>query len=125
MIVGIGTDLVEIDRFEQALSRQGIKLINRFFTEKEKAYCQSFPNPVSRFAVRFAAKEAFSKAIGTGIARGIKWTDVEVHRSESGQPTLILEGRAQEFVDRLGGKRIWVTLTHTKNVAGATVIIEK
>ena len=124
MILGIGMDVVEVPRFEEALERHGERLRARFFTPAEMAYCDERPDYAMHMAARFAAKEAFSKALGSGIARGIRWVDVEVVRGENGRPTLLLHAKAAELFKQLGAKSIWMTMTHTQTVAAATVILE-
>jgi holo-[acyl-carrier protein] synthase len=88
------------------------------------ARCQAQRHPGQAFAVRFAAKEAFAKAIGTGLARGLKWLDIEVRRIESGQPALVLAGAAQREAHRLGVSRIHLSLSHEKGMAVAMVVLE-
>jgi len=117
-------DVVEIDRFALALQRHGQRAQSRFFTAGEREYCLIYPNPAPFFSARFAAKEAFAKALGSGIAHGIQWTDVEVLRADDGQPALELHGRAREMFEEKGGKQIWLTMTHSRNIAAATVVIE-
>lgn len=124
MILGVGIDVVEIDRFGQALERRGQRLIGRFFTAAEQEYCSSYSFAAPYYSVRFAAKEAFSKALGYGIAHGIQWVDVEVVRDELGKPGLMLHGRAKELFEAAGGRRVWISLTHSRNVAAATVVLE-
>lgn len=124
MILGIGMDIVEVLRFGEAVERRGNRLRQRFFTKSELAYCDGRPDAILHLAARFAAKEAFSKALGSGIARGIRWVDVEVVREENGRPGLVLHARAQELADDMGVRRMWLTLTHTPNTAAATVVLE-
>lgn len=124
MIVGIGMDVVEIDRFALAMDRHDQRLRHRFFTREEQDYCSIYPNPVAHYAARFAAKEAFAKALGSGIADGIQWIDVEVVRDSKGQPGLRLHRRALEIFQQRGCRRAWLTMTHTRNVAAATVVLE-
>lgn len=125
MIVGIGIDLVDIPRFTAALDRHGDRLRRRLFTEAEQLYCESRPSPAASLAARFAAKEAFLKALGTGLAEGLRWTDVEVVALPGGRPALSLKGSAAEHLARLGATGHWLTLTHTDTAAAATVILEK
>lgn len=125
MIVGIGMDLVDIPRFALALERHGDRIRRRLFTEAEQQYCAARPSPPASLAARFAAKEAFMKAIGTGLAEGLRWTDVEVISLAGGRPALRLSGVAAEHLARLGATTHWLTLTHTAAAAAATVILEK
>lgn len=123
MIVGIGIDLTDIHRIEEALEKYGERFERRIFTEEESQYCRSFKIGAGQhFAARFAAKEAFSKAIGTGITRGFKWHEVAVRRLPAGQPELLLTGAMAE---RYGHLRSYVSLTHTDTTAGAVVVLEQ
>lgn len=124
MIVGIGTDLAEIDRIEETIQRFGDRFLNRVYTQRERQYALRKKNSAERFAARFAAKEAGMKAIGTGWRRGVTWQDFEVVNEPSGRPTLRLSGVAADFAARLGVKRISLSLTHTAKMAMAVVILE-
>lgn len=124
MIVGLGIDVAEVDRIEEAIRRHGARFLQRVFTEAEIHYCESKRNQFERFAGRFAAKEAAMKAIGTGWKRGVAWRDFEVTRELSGRPVLRLSGVAAEFAARLGMKRALVSISHTKAQAIAQVILE-
>jgi holo-[acyl-carrier protein] synthase len=124
MIVGIGVDLCEVDRMEAAIGRHGERFLARIYTEAERAYCDSKPNRMERFAGRFAAKEAAMKAIGTGWRRGVAWRDFEVTRAASGQPVICFHGVARKFADELGVKRALVSITHIKSMAMAQVVLE-
>jgi holo-[acyl-carrier protein] synthase len=124
MILGIGTDLAEVDRIEQSIARFGERFLRRVYTPREKQYALRKKNSAERFAARFAAKEAGMKAIGTGWRRGVTWQDFEVVNEPSGRPTLRLSGAAAEFAARLGVIRISLSLTHTVKMAMAVVILE-
>jgi holo-[acyl-carrier protein] synthase len=124
VIVGLGLDIAEIDRIEAAITRHGAPFLERLFTPAEVSYCESYKNRYERYAARFAVKEAAMKALGTGWRRGVRWRDIEVTREPSGKPGLRLEGVAREFADRLGVKRISVSITHSGNLALAQVIFE-
>ena len=124
MIVGLGLDIAEIDRIEAAIVRHGAAFIERLYTPREAAYCESHRNRFERYAGRFAAKEAAMKALGTGWRRGVRWRDIEVVRETSGKPTLQLAGVAGELAARMGVKNISITITHSGNLALAQVIFE-
>ena len=124
MIVGLGVDIEEVSRIEQAVQRHGERFLRRVFTEAEIAYCRRRKNPYERFAARFAAKEAGMKALGTGWRGGVTWRDLEVVNLPGGKPTLKLSGRAQEICRNLGGERIALSLTHTAAYALAEVVVE-
>lgn len=126
MIIGIGIDLVDIDRLERLLDRHGSRFASRIFTEGEIAYCESHNRRGEGYAARFAAKEAARKAFGaaTSIA-GLGWRDVEIISSGEGAPHLELHGRARALARQLGVTRVHVSLTHATNQAIAEVILEK
>ena len=124
MIVGIGTDLAEVSRIRESIVRFGDRFLNRIYTEGERAYAQSKANAHERFAARFAAKEAAMKAIGTGWNLGVTWKDFEVVNERSGRPKLLLHGVAQKIAKKIRADRVSISLTHTKEMAFAIVILE-
>jgi holo-[acyl-carrier protein] synthase len=124
MMVGTGIDVVEIDRIQRTLERFGKRFLDRVFLEAEQAYCQRKRNSAESFAARFAAKEAAAKALGTGISYGVNWLEIEVVREPSGRPTLRLHGRAAQIAERLGVVRTALSLTHTGEIAMASVVLE-
>ena len=124
MIVGLGIDITEVHRIEDAIQRYGGRFLQRVFTEAEIRYCESKANRFERFAGRFAAKEAAMKAIGTGWKRGVRWRDFEVTREPSGRPIMRFSGVAATFAERLGAKRALLSITHTSSQAMAQVILE-
>src|SRR5690348_6926328 len=117
MILGIGTDLAEVDRIRSSISRFGSRFLDRIYTEAERAYALSKANSAERFAARFAAKEAGMKAVGTGWNRGVAWKDFEVINEPSGRPTLRLSGIAREIAEKMGVQKISLSLTHTAETA--------
>lgn len=124
MIIGLGLDIAETDRIEAAITRHGASILERLYTPREVAYCESHKNRFERYAARFAAKEAAMKALGTGWRRGVRWRDIEVANAPGGKPSLLLEGVARQIADRLGVKNISLTITHSGNLALAQVIFE-
>jgi holo-[acyl-carrier protein] synthase len=124
MILGTGIDIAEVPRIAAAIERFGDRFLRRVFTENEIRYCDSKANRIERYAARFAAKEAALKAIGTGWKGGVAWTDVEVRRQPGGRPTIAFTGKAAEFAARLGVQRASLSLSHTKDQAIASVILE-
>jgi holo-[acyl-carrier protein] synthase len=124
MVIGLGTDLIEIARIAQTLDRFGERFLQRVYTPREIAYCLGKRSSAESLAARFAAKEAAAKALGTGISRGVGWLDLEVAREPSGKPTMRLTGRAAEIANALGVARISVSLTHSKDIALAVVVME-
>lgn len=123
MIFGIGIDNIEVARVEKQLEQNGFK--EKIFTAGEIEYCQAKKNCAESFAARFAAKEAFFKAIGTGWRGGLAFDEIEIINDEMGKPKIKLWGKASEFVSKKGLDNIQVSLTHLKSYAGAVVIIEK
>jgi len=124
MIRGIGMDLVEIDRIEDSIRRFGDRFLGRILLPGEIRYCQAQGRPALHVAARFAAKEAASKAFGTGIGSDLGWLDLEVARESSGRPVLILHDAGYVLAERRGVRTLHLTLTHTATTAGATVILE-
>ena len=124
MIVGTGVDLAEVDRIEGSIKRFGERFVNRIYTPVEIAYVKRKANRYERYAARFAAKEAGMKAIGTGWSRGVRWVDFEVVNLPSGGPTLLFHGRAAEIAKTLGVKRAALSITHTKTMSLAYVVLE-
>ena len=122
MIIGIGTDIIEVDRVARAIERDAFRL--RIFSEREIEYCAKQTTKES-YAVRFAAKEAFFKALGTGWRGPMAWAEVEIINDELGKPSIILSGGAKDALDATGGTHVHVTLSHIKTQAVAFVIIEK
>jgi holo-[acyl-carrier protein] synthase len=122
IIVGTGIDATEIDRIARTIERYGDRFINRIFTDDEVAYCHRHRDPVPSFAARFAAKEAGMKALGTGHSRGVLWRDIEVVR-HGGPPQLRLHGTAARIFERLGGRSTLLTLTHSRSLALAHVLL--
>lgn len=128
MIIGLGSDLTDIRRIEQALERFGERFIERIFTETERARSERRAGRVGSYAKRFAAKEACAKALGTGMRRGVFWKDMGVVNARSGEPTLVLAGgaaaRLAELTPPGHTSRLWLTLTDEHPYAQAFVIIE-
>ena len=125
MIVGLGTDLIDIARVEASVTRFGERFLERVYSPGEIAYCQAKKkNAAESFAARFAAKEAAAKALGTGISRGVAWREFEVRRAPGHAPEMHLSGRAAELAARLGVTRISLSLTHTGTAALAVVVME-
>ena len=124
MVLGIGTDLMEIERIAQSVDRFGERFLRRIFTRREIQYCQQKKNAAESFAARFAAKEAGAKALGTGISQGVGWLELEVVRQPGGRPTLELSGRAAGRAREMGVVRVSLSLTHSKNLALAVVVME-
>lgn len=126
MIVGIGTDLVDIARVEKMLAGHSERLLARLFTAAEVAYAQARSRPAIHLAARIAAKEAAFKALsGSDEARLIGWREVEVVRADHDGPSLVFHGRAATRALELEVQRAWLSLTHTDSAAGAVVVLER
>jgi holo-[acyl-carrier protein] synthase len=124
VIAGIGIDLVDIARVERLLDAKGERALRRLFTTNEVAYALARPLPAQHLAARLAAKEAAFKALaGNSLARGIGWREIEVVRGQDG-PTLVFHGKAAERVAELCVTSVWVSLTHSRTTAAATVVLE-
>ncbi|MEX2581794.1 MAG: holo-ACP synthase [Gemmatimonadota bacterium] len=124
MIIGIGVDLIEVERVESLLRRHAERARERIFTAAEVEHCGGSRHPAESFAARFAAKEAVFKALGTGWTGGVAWREVEVLSKPGGAPVLRLLGRTGRFASERGVSRAHISLTHTRDLAGAYVVLE-
>lgn len=122
MILGIGTDLFEVDRMRKAIEKQ-TSFVDGVFTIHEINYCNQFKNSTERFAARYAAKEALLKALGTGWRNGITFLDIDITNDKLGKPSITLTGKAKQIADKLKVTNIHVSMSHTKTLANAFVII--
>ncbi|MHB8068850.1 MAG: holo-ACP synthase [Desulfobaccales bacterium] len=126
MIYGIGVDLVKVARLAAAIDRHGERFLNRIFTPREIALCQGKVRAASMLAMRFAAKEAFSKALGVGLRQGgIRWREVEVVPNPRGKPDISVSGRAAQLCEEAGITGMHLTLTDENDQALAVVVLEK
>ncbi len=125
MIVGIGVDIVTIERIARIRERHGERFSEKIFTPEETSYCLSRKNSNEHFAARFAAKEAVMKALGTGWSRGVGFRTIEVIREEDGPPQIMLHGGAKEHASHLGVSRIHISLSHTRGMAIAQAVLER
>jgi len=121
-IIGTGIDATEIERIAESIERWGDRFVRRVFTDDEIAYCRRKKDFASSFAARFAAKEAAMKALGTGHSRGVFWTGIEVVRHH-GPPALRFHGGAARRLAQMGGTSSLLTLTHSKDLAIAHVML--
>jgi len=122
-ILGFGLDLVEVERFEALLKKRGAAFEKRVFTAGEIKYCKALRRPAEHFAARWAAKEAFFKALGTGWGTGGAFRDVEVVHAKGGAPSLRASGKALALLDAARIVKMHLTLTHTDRTAAAAVIL--
>jgi holo-[acyl-carrier protein] synthase len=125
MVVGTGIDIVNIDRIERLMARWGDLFLGRVFTEKEIVWCQRRTRPPECFASRFAAKEAFLKAIGWGLRNGIQWTDIEVENDSTGKPMFSFHRKARDVCETLHIENALLTLSHDRPYAVAHVLLEE
>jgi holo-[acyl-carrier protein] synthase len=123
LIFGLGTDIILVPRVEKELVRtEGLK--EMLFTAREIAYCESRGKSAQHFAARFAAKEAFLKAMGTGWRDGYRFNEIEILNDESGKPEAFAHGKVKNYCDEKGITRVHVSLSHTQELAEAVVILE-
>ncbi len=121
--LGTGMDIVETKRIAESIERFGDRFLQRVFLEGEITYSKSMKFPHLHLAARFAAKEAISKAFGTGIGRELGWRDLEIIREESGAPKVRLHGRAETYARNRGVKEVHVSLSHTTEYGAASAVI--
>ena len=123
-VLGIGVDLVECARIQHSIDRFGDRFLHRIFTDGEIEYSMSMKFPARHLAARFAAKEAVSKAFGTGIGKAMGWRDIDIRKKPSGEPYLIFSGPAQELAAERGVTSALVTLSHTEHHAMACIVLD-
>ena len=124
MIYGIGSDLVDIKRFERVIDKWGRRFLDKVFTFREIDFCFGRPRSTAHFAMRFAAKEAFSKAIGLGMRKGIRWRDIEITQNPNGKPGLNITGKSLEYCNAWGIGGRHVTLSDETDYCIAVVVLE-
>ena len=122
-IIGTGVDIVETGRIRDSLDKFGERFLNRCFWPEEAAYCNGMKFPALHFAARFAAKEAISKAFGTGIGHQLGWKDMEIRKRESGEPYAVLHGKGAELAKARGVTEVFVSLSHCKDYAAAQAVV--
>lgn len=118
-ILGVGTDIIEIDRFRKAMDKYGQRFLDRLFSSKEQEHCERYSDPERRFAARFCAKEAAVKALGVGFGKHVRFLDVEVLNQESGRPILVLSPSVQEYFNY---PEMFLSISHAKHYATALVV---
>jgi holo-[acyl-carrier protein] synthase len=123
-VIGIGVDLIECARIQHSLDRFGDRFLHRVFTDGEIEYSMSMKFPARHFAARFAAKEAVTKAFGTGIGKAMGWRDIDIRKKPSGEPFLVFSGPAQELATKRSVTHALITLSHTDQHAMAVVVLE-
>jgi holo-[acyl-carrier protein] synthase len=121
-ILGIGTDILEIERFKNVLDEHGQKFLDKVFSKREQEYCNLYTDPTSRFAVRFSAKEAVVKALGVGFGKEVSFLDIEIINEPSGKPSVILSPKCLNLFQN---PTFHISLSHSKFYATATAIALK
>ena len=124
MILGTGIDLCEVSRMQAKIQAPADEFVAQVFLPGEVAYCEAKRHSAEHFAARFAAKEAVVKALAGADGEGSFWQDIEIMNEPDGRPVVVLHGRAKEMADALGVRRVFVSLTHTRDFAAATVVLE-
>jgi holo-[acyl-carrier protein] synthase len=124
-VFGIGIDVVENHRIAEAIQRHGERFLERIFQPGETEYCRSMRNPYPHYAARFAAKEAVSKAFGTGFAGQVSWRDIEIRRKATGEPFVVLHNGAAVLARQLGIHTVLVSLSHSEGYAVANALLIK
>jgi len=124
MILGTGIDIIEVARIAASYERFGERFVNRILLPDETAYCLTHKNPAPFLAARFAAKEAVSKAFGTGIGAQLGWRDMEIRRKESGEPFVVLHGNGKKLFETRGAKRLHISISHTEQYAAVVAVLE-
>jgi holo-[acyl-carrier protein] synthase len=124
MILGTGIDIIEVSRIAASYEKFGERFVNRILLPAEIAYCLTHRRPAPFLAARFAAKEAISKAFGTGIGAQLGWQDMEIRRKESGEPFVVLHGKGEELFKARGAKNLHISISHTEQYAAVTAILE-
>jgi holo-[acyl-carrier protein] synthase len=123
-ILGIGVDIVDVNRIRRMTEEHRERFLKRVFSDEELAYCLRFSDPFPHLAARWAAKEAVAKAFGTGFTRGITWKSIYIVHTPNGEPLVVLKDDAQRFAASLGVKKIWVSLSHTREYAVSVAVVE-
>jgi holo-[acyl-carrier protein] synthase len=121
-LIGIGIDVVEVDRIAAALEKHDGAFGERVFTPREREYCTQQKRPALHYAARFAAKEAIAKAFGTGIGKDLGWLDIEIIRRPSGEPAVIFTGAGKAFAEANGILEVKISLTHARDYAAANAV---
>jgi len=123
MLVGVGVDIIEVERIRAVCERHGDRFLERILRPPEIAYCRQFRAPFPHYAARFAAKEAVSKAFGTGIGSRLGWKDIEVANRPSGEPYIIFHGKAKLLLQKKNARNALISLSHTEAYAAAMAAI--
>lgn len=125
VLIGLGCDIIEVERIRSALEKHGDRFLKRVFTEEEQAYCNSVKYGHKHYAARWAAKEAVSKAFTTGIGPHLEWTSVSVYHGSRHEPLARLDAKAQALLTQVGATHVWLTLSHVDSHAMAVAALVK
>jgi len=125
LLIGIGCDLIEVERVRGVIERQGERFVDRVFTAEERAYCDSFKHPHKHYAARFAAKEAVAKCFTTGIGEELGWKSISVYHGDRQQPLIRLDEAGGALLTKVGGTHVQISLSHTETSAMAVAAIVK
>lgn len=123
ILIGLGADIVDVDRIRGVAERQGERFLNRVFTDEEKAYCLGMKHPHKHLAARFAAKEAVSKAFSTGIGAELGWKSISVYHGERHDPRVRLDEKGEALLKHVGATHVHLTLSHTDSAALAVAAL--
>jgi holo-[acyl-carrier protein] synthase len=123
IVIGIGCDLIDVQRIHDVIARSGDRFLTRVFTDEERAYCATKAHPHKHLAARWAAKEAVSKCFTTGIGAELGWKSVSVYHGERLEPLIRLDERGLDLLRRVGGASVQVTLSHTETTAMAVAVV--
>lgn len=123
VLIGLGTDIIEVERIRGVMERQGERFLHRVFTDEERAYCDGKAHPHKHYAARFAAKEAISKGFSTGIGAELGWRSISIHHGERQQPLVRLDAQAEALLRHVGATHVHITLSHTETVAMAVAAL--
>lgn len=125
ILIGLGTDLIEVERIRSVLAKHGDRFLKRIFTEEEQAYCNSLKYPHKHYAARWAAKEAVSKCFTTGIGEHLDWTSISVYHGSRKEPLVRLDAKASALLAEVGATHVWLTLSHIDSHAMAVAALVK
>lgn len=125
LLIGLGADLVDVDRIRGVVERQGERFLQRVYTEEERLYCFGMKHPYPHLAARFAAKEAVSKAFTTGIGAELGWKSISVYHGERHEPRVRLDEKGQQLLKEIGASHVLLTLSHTQTAAMAVAALVK
>jgi holo-[acyl-carrier protein] synthase len=125
ILLGLGCDIVEVNRIREVLERHGERFLDRIFTAEERAYCAGKPHPYQHYAARWAAKEAISKTFTTGIGAELGWKSMSIYHGERAEPLVRLDEKAQALLAHIGATHVLVSLSHTDTAAMAVAALVK